>query len=106
MATIIVQPDGIEFEARTGAAIMSEAQVSGLYWPTTCGGQGVCTTCLSEVVSGAELLTEMGRSERKTLIAERGESILAKPLRLACQACVNGEGKIVLYKAGVHGGGI
>ena len=60
----------------------------GLYWPTTCGGQGICTTCLTEVVSGGEALAEMGRSERKTLVAERGEAILARPMRLACQTAV------------------
>jgi hypothetical protein len=48
----------------------------------------------------------MSRSERKTLIAERGEAILARPVRLACQAAVLGEGTIVLKKSGVRSPGM
>jgi hypothetical protein len=44
----------------------------------------------------------MSRSERKTLIAERGEAILRRPVRLACQAAVTGAGEIVLSKQGVR----
>jgi hypothetical protein len=44
----------------------------------------------------------MGRSERKVLIAERGEAILARPMRLACQAAVLGEGSVVVNKNGVR----
>jgi 2Fe-2S ferredoxin len=95
---------GIEFEAAIGETLMAAAQAHGLYWPTTCGGQGVCTTCLSEVVSGSECLSEMGRSERKTLTAERGEAILLRPMRLACQATVMADGSVVLNKNGVHAG--
>jgi 2Fe-2S ferredoxin len=102
MTKVIVQPAGHEYEATIGETIMGAARGLGYYWPTTCGGQGVCTTCLSEVVSGGELLAGMGRSERKTLAAERGEAILLRPVRLACQATVLLEGTIVLNKAGVR----
>jgi len=81
---------------------MEEAQRAGLYWPTTCGGQGECTTCLSEIVSGHEDLAEMGRNERKRLVAERGEAILSKPMRLACQTSVIGAGPITVTKVGVR----
>jgi 2Fe-2S ferredoxin len=80
---------------------MASAQALGYYWPTTCGGQAICTTCLTEVVSGADLLAEMSRSERKTLTAERGEAILSRPMRLACQATVLREGAITVNKPGV-----
>jgi 2Fe-2S ferredoxin len=103
MAKVVVLPDGIEFEAADGQTIMAAANASGLYWPTTCGGQGVCTTCLTEVVSGADSLVEMGRSERKTLVAERGEGVLRRQVRLACQAIVRG-GSITVLKAGVRAG--
>jgi len=104
MARVSVQPAGIEFEAAIGETLMGAAQAQGLYWPTTCGGQGVCTTCLSEVVNGGECLSSMGRSERKTLTAERGEAILQRPVRLACQATVTSDGSITLNKGGVHAG--
>jgi 2Fe-2S ferredoxin len=102
MTSIKVQPSDIVFEANAGETIMGAALARGLYWPTTCGGQGICTTCLTEIVSGAESLVEMGRSERKTLVAERGEAILAKPVRLACQTAVIANGVVVVNKPGVR----
>ena len=62
--------------------------------PTTCGGEGRCTTCACEVVEGSAMLEPMGRTERKTLAEERGESVLRMPIRLACQA---------RFKAGIPG---
>jgi ferredoxin, 2Fe-2S len=100
MAKVLVLPDGIEYEATPGQTIMGAANARGLYWPTTCGGQGVCTTCLTEVVSGSDCLVEMGRSERKTLVAERGEAVLRRPVRLACQAIIR-EGTVTVTKPGV-----
>ena len=97
-----MKPSGLEYEARRGETLMDAARGLGYYWPTTCGGQGVCTTCLSEVVAGGELLAAMGRSERKTLAAERGEAILSRPVRLACQAAVLQDGTIVVNKPGVR----
>ena len=105
MSRVKVQPGDLEFEASIGETLMGAAQAQGLYWPTTCGGQGVCTTCLSEVLDGGDLLAEMSRSERKTLVAERGESILRRPVRLSCQATVLAEGTIVLNKSGVRAAG-
>jgi 2Fe-2S ferredoxin len=105
MTKLVVLPDGIEIEIRVGETLMGEARNQGYYWPTTCGGQGVCTTCLSEVVSGGDLLAEMSRSERETLVAERGEGILARPVRLACQATVLREGSITINKTGVRPAG-
>jgi len=102
MTKVVVQPGGLEYEVRQGETLMEAARGLGYYWPTTCGGQGVCTTCLSEVISGGNLLAEMGRSERKTLAAERGEAILSRPVRLACQAAVLTEGTIVVNKPGVR----
>jgi 2Fe-2S ferredoxin len=102
MTKVTIQPANIEIEVRPGDTLMGGAQGCGLYWPTTCGGQGICTTCLSEVVSGAELLAEMSRSERKTLIAERGEAVFSRPVRLACQATVLREGAIMVTKPGVR----
>jgi len=101
MATVTVLPDNIDFEAKSGQTVMAAAVAQGLYWPTTCGGQGLCTTCLAEVVEGAGNLLEMSRSERKTIVAERGESALHRPVRLACQAIVL-KGTISVIKPGVR----
>ena len=105
MTQVTVQPDGIIYQANIGETLMGAAQARGLYWPTTCGGQGVCTTCLSEVVSGADALNEMGRSERKTLVNERGEAILRRTVRLACQATCLNDAPVVLNKTGVRRAG-
>jgi 2Fe-2S ferredoxin len=95
-------PAEISFEARVGQTLMEGARQAGLYWPTTCGGQGTCTTCLSEIVSGQENLAEMGRNERKRLLSERGEAFLKKPMRLACQAGISSDGLIAVSKMGVR----
>src|SRR3972149_2657795 len=102
MAKVTVLPAKIEFEATAGETIMGAAQAHGYYWPTTCSGQGICTTCLSEVISGSELLAGMSRSERKTLVAERGEGVLALSLRLARQAAILRSGAITVSKPGVR----
>ena len=102
MAKVTVLPSNIEFEASIGDTIMGAAQAHGYYWPTTCGGQAICTTCLSEIVSGDEALAGMSRSERKTLVEERGEAILARPMRLACQAALLRDAPVCVTKQGVR----
>jgi 2Fe-2S ferredoxin len=96
-----VLPDGFEFDAPDGQTIMEAANADGLYWPTTCGGQGICTSCACVVDEGAENLEPMGRSELSTLAEEMGEAtVLARRLRLACQARVHGD--IAVTKRGVR----
>ncbi len=102
MTRVTILPANLDIEVNPGDTLMGGAQALGLYWPTTCGGQAICTTCLSEIVSGADLLAEMGRNERKTLVAERGEAILSTPMRLACQAIVLKDGAVTVNKAGVR----
>lgn len=80
---------------------MDAAHDAGLFWPTTCGGQGICTTCTCAVESGAENLDEMGRAELKTLTADLSEAtIRSRRLRLACQARVSGD--VTVTKRGVR----
>lgn len=102
MPTIHILPLGDEIEAE-GDTIMGAARALGYYWPTTCGGEGRCTTCACQIEEGAGLLDEMGRSESKSLVYERGERILGTNWRLACQARVTaGHGTIVVRKPGVR----
>jgi 2Fe-2S ferredoxin len=101
VAIIRVLPDGIEFEAEDGQTMMGAAHNAGLYWPTTCGGQGICTSCACSVEAGGENLDAMGRGELKTMAEEMGEvSVRARRLRLACQARVHGD--VVVTKRGVR----
>jgi 2Fe-2S ferredoxin len=100
MATITIRPLNIEIETPEGETIMAAAQRKGYYWPTTCGGEGRCTTCACVVVSGMDRLSPRGRSETKVLTEERGPAVLQQPVRLACQAQVHGD--VVVEKTGVR----
>jgi 2Fe-2S ferredoxin len=96
-----VLPGEIVIEAADGQTIMEAAWESDLYWPTTCGGQGICTSCACTVEEGVEHLEPMGRTECKTLAEERGEAAVARGnLRLACQARVHGD--VTVTKPGVR----
>jgi ferredoxin len=101
MARIRILPLETVIEAEEGATIMEAAWESGLYWPTTCGGRGVCTSCACTVGAGASNLEPMGRSEFRTLAGELGEAaVRSRGLRLACQARVRGD--VTVTKAGVR----
>jgi 2Fe-2S ferredoxin len=99
--TVKVLPDAFEFDAEEGQTIMDAAHRHGLYWPTTCGGEGICTTCACTVEQGIDSLEPMGRGERNTLAEERGPAVLASGrIRLACQARVHGD--VTVTKRGVR----
>lgn len=103
MPRITIQPLNETIEADDGVTIMEAAHAHGLYWPTTCGGQGICTSCMCKIDEGAENLDAMGRSEAKTLAEEMGadEAALAKRgIRLACQTRVHGD--VTVTKRGVR----
>ena len=101
MPKITILPLGLTIEAQEGVTIMEAAWAHGLYWPTTCGGQGICTSCVCTIEEGDNLLEAMGRSERKTLASEFSAAAMAKQrLRLACQARVHGD--IRVSKRGVR----
>lgn len=102
MPKILIQPLGVTVEAERGATLMEAAHAEGYYWPSTCGGEGRCTTCTTAVQSGTENLSSMGRSERKTLISELGPRSVESNLRLACQARVEGDGVVEVRKVGVR----
>src|SRR5713226_6368428 len=101
MPKVTILPWRQMIEAKNGATIMEAAHEHGLYWPTTCGGEGICTSCACSVEAGGENLEPMGRSELKTLASELGEAAVRKRrLRLACQARVRGD--VTVTKRGVR----
>ena len=101
MPKIRIVPLDREIDAQAGQTIMAAAHDSGLYWPTTCGGQAICTTCLCRVEAGAENLDEIGSTELKTMTEERSEAMVREnDLRLACQARVSGD--VTVNKRGVR----
>jgi 2Fe-2S ferredoxin len=100
MYKVHILPLDVVIDAAEGTSIMEAANTSGLYWPTTCGGQGECTTCAGIIRSGGESLSEMGRSERRSLLENRGAATLSKPIRLCCQSRVYGD--VEVEKPGVR----
>ncbi|OGO51187.1 MAG: hypothetical protein A2148_08945 [Chloroflexi bacterium RBG_16_68_14] len=101
MPKLTIRPLNVEIEAPEGATIMAAAQAQGYYWPTTCGGEGRCTTCACLVLRGMEHLSPRGRTEERVLVEERGRQVLEQPVRLACQARVHG-GDVDVEKPGVR----
>ena len=101
MPKVAVRPLNVEIEVPEGETIMGAAQAQGYYWPTTCGGEGRCTSCACLVLSGMEHLSPRGRSEERVLAEERGPKVLEQPIRLACQARVEG-GDVEIEKLGVR----
>ena len=101
MPVVRVLPDNILIEAENGQTIMDAAHDAGLYWPTTCGGEGICTTCACTVDDGVARLDPMGRGEQRTLSEDRDPaSLTSGKLRLACQALVRGD--VTVTKRGVR----
>ena len=100
MPKVMIRPLDIEIEVPEGETIMGAAQAHGYYWPTTCGGEGRCTSCACLVLSGMEHLSPRGRSEERVLVEERGPKVLERPVRLACQTRVYGDAEV--EKVGVR----
>jgi ferredoxin, 2Fe-2S len=101
MPKVKILPLDREIEAQEGATIMEAAHAYGLYWPTTCGGEGICTSCACTIEDGESNLDPIGRGELKTLAEEMGEAtVRARRLRLACQARVHGD--VTVTKRGVR----
>lgn len=59
---------------------------AGIDWMQACGQKGRCTTCLFEVLEGAENLLPPTEAEMRYLASGR----LRQNQRLACQACTSG----------------
>ena len=104
MPRLRILPLDVVVEAPDGDTIMASANDAGLYWPTTCGGQGICTSCACSIDEGADSLEPMGRSEKRTLSEEMGEArVVAGRLRLACQTRMHGD--VTVTKLGVRRAG-
>jgi ferredoxin, 2Fe-2S len=101
MAQIRVVPSEVDFSAEPGTTVFAAAHDAGLRWPTVCGGQGSCHTCVMRVVEGAHNLSPVGTWEEEGL-RELGltDDTPEQPYRLACQAQVRGD--VVVRKSGVR----
>ena len=98
---IQVEPTGVSFEANEDETIMAAAIRNGYTWPTICGGQGTCKTCVFLTLEGKSNLVEIEPWEEQALdsiihtLPKRGQG-----WRLACQA--KATGNVRLRKIGVR----
>jgi 2Fe-2S ferredoxin len=101
MPRIVVQPQGITFDAEPGETIMGAAIRNGYWWPTTCGGHAECAVCAVVVEEGAEHLSPINDGE-VSLLPTVPQAVLHPnwTVRLACQAHVSGD--VVVTKRGVR----
>lgn len=101
VATLRVNPAGIELDLLEGETLLDGAERMGYSWPTICGGVGMCTLCWVEVEEGAENLSEMSQLEANALSIGRGRDGEIEPgVRLGCQ--VTAHGRVVVHKRGVN----
>ena len=101
MATVHVQPSGLDVEVPPGESIMAAAEREGLFWPTVCHGQAQCHACFFQVVEGEDVLEPPGAVEAEALAHFAGRAWYPdRVVRLACQARVRGE--MTIHKPGVR----
>lgn len=100
MATVRVEPAGLEFEVEATETMMEAALRHGYRWPTVCGGHGQCRACFVEVLDGCDRLGPIGRCEADGIqvLVDSGED--RGRVRLACQAHVTGP--VTVRKRGVR----
>lgn len=86
---VTVQPGGFVVEVAEGEVLMAAANRQGLYWPTGCEGDAVCTRCYLEVAEeDADAFSPLEPVEVDGLRKVRW-AVADKPgERLACQARV------------------
>jgi ferredoxin len=95
--TVLVQPSGVRLDPEPGETVFRAAGRQGYRWPTICGGNGTCRTCVLVVESGAEHCAPIEDLEAEGLDAlkEAKDGVH----RLACQLRVTGD--VVVTKRGV-----
>jgi uncharacterized 2Fe-2S/4Fe-4S cluster protein (DUF4445 family) len=88
--SIDIEPVGRRVQVAVGTTILAAAQSVGVGVASACGGAGTCGCCRVRIAGGE--LTAASEEERRLL----GEPALAAGLRLACQAGVRTDVRIVI----------
>lgn len=97
-STVTVRPSGATFDVEPGETIMAAALRNGFRWPTVCGGQGTCRTCVFKVVEGEDAFCEPNDIEKEAMaLLRRGPGSM---VRLACQARTDSD--VTVNKPGVR----
>ena len=82
--------DGKIVASSPGSTLLEVSRNAGIPHMSVCGGRARCSTCRTLILQGADNLGPVTDAEAKLLA--RYDS--AQPIRLACQAVVNGNVKI------------
>jgi chlorosome envelope protein I len=90
VATVI---NGKECVADVGETLMEVARRNGAHIGFVCDGKGYCSTCECKVIEGSENLNEPTKAEQEWVNPKR----LQNGYRLACQARLEGTGKVFAY---------
>ena len=93
-----MQPADIRLEPEPGESVFAAAGRAGYRWPTVCGGQGTCRTCVMVVESGRENCSVIEDLEAEGLDALKEAK--DGQYRLACQTRVTGD--VTVTKRGVR----
>ncbi len=86
---VVFQPFGVVAEVPAGSTLLKAAQSAGVEIESVCGGRGTCGKCRVIVSEGVAEPTTL---ELRSLTA----SELAASYRLACQAVVTGDTRVVV----------
>lgn len=89
LVKIIFQPDGVEVFVPAGTLLSKAAAAAGVFIESPCGGVATCGKCRVVVSGGCD---EPAATERKRL----GDDEIAAGVRLACQARVLAESKVMV----------
>lgn len=87
--------NSIELEVSTGSSLLSTLSDQGIFLPTTCGGEGICSLCRCHVISGGGAIQQ---AEKECFTSDE----LNEKLRLACQVKVR-EDLIIQLPEGMQG---
>ncbi|HSL23880.1 MAG TPA: 2Fe-2S iron-sulfur cluster-binding protein [Vicinamibacterales bacterium] len=90
--------NGHDVDARPGENVIDVARRHGLHIWFLCDGRGLCRTCECRVLSGGDQLSPPSRSECESLSKGRR----AEGFRLACQATIEGTGRVDIISTAEH----
>lgn len=87
MTRVTFLPSQTVVQAQPGDCLLDVARQAEIWISSSCGGQGLCTSCRVVISEPGEAISPAGRGELKQL----GDSQLAQGMRLACQVRLNND---------------
>jgi ferredoxin len=92
MTTVTLSIDQQQIETNQHSTLLSVFKENNIPVKQICGGQGMCASCHLFVVCGGDALSPPTHQEQMTL---QFTKIDRPGVRLACQACVVGDGAVI-----------